>query len=40
MDGSPRGEGRQGLLWAGVALAGEQVAGRDDGAIAAPAQPP
>ncbi len=40
MDGSPRGEGGKGLLRAGVALAGEQVAGRDDRAVAAPAQPP
>ncbi len=40
MDSSPRGEGGKGLLRAGVALAGEQVAGRDDRAVAAPAQPP
>ncbi len=40
MDGSPRGEGDKGLLRAGVVLAREEVAGRDDRAVAAPAQPP
>ncbi len=38
--GPPRRESRQGLLWGGVDLAGENVTGRQDGAVGAGAQPP
>ncbi len=38
--GPPRGESRQGLLRGGVSLAGENITGRQDGAVAAGAQPP
>ncbi len=40
MDGAPGGEGRQGLLEAGSLLAGQPVAGRDDQAVRAGAEPP
>jgi hypothetical protein len=40
VDGAPGGEGRQGLLEAGSLLAGQQVAGRDDQAVRAGAEPP
>jgi hypothetical protein len=40
VDGSPGGEGRQGLLEAGSFLAGQQVAGRDNHAVCTGAEPP
>jgi hypothetical protein len=40
MDGAPGGEGGQGIFWAGVFPAGQEVAGGDHAAVGAAAEPP